>query len=288
MAITDAASAAVVVGVDGSDASLAAVRWAATQAALEARPLTLIHAATWNSPKADVDLRAVAAALHAEAQTVVRQACAAVKDLLPEARLRSAAVVGDPRSVLIEASNHAFLLVVGSRGRGPVKSLVLGSVGTAVTQHASCPVVVRRPHEEGTGGRGVLVGTDGLRASEAAVEWAYHHAGLRQMPLTLVRTVLTGQSVAPIAPEESGHEVLWAQLDEVARRFGRRHPHVHTHLRVVRGLPEEALAHAASGMDLVVAGRHVRRSVVRLLDHDVATRLVENAPCYVAVVPGRR
>src|SRR5690606_18269654 len=121
-----------------------------------------------------------------------------------------------------------------------------------------CPVVVRRPHEDDEGGMGILVGTDGTRDSEPAVDWAFHQAALRRMPLTLVRTVFDGLPAGTVSPDEPGHEALLAQVDEVAQRFGRSHPHVDVHPRLERGLADEALARAASGMDMVVVGTHVR------------------------------
>jgi len=277
---------AVVAAVDGSDASVAALDWAADQAILARRPLTIIHAVPSGSTSTqDVPREATAASARADGSAVVSQACGLVEARHHAPDVRSGVVSGDPRRVLLDASEHAFLLVVGSRGRGPLKSLLLGSVGVTLTQHARCAVVVRRPHRVEAGSRGIVVGTDGVRHSEAAIEWAYRQAALRDMPLTVVRTLVDGPSVGSIAADEPGYDGLWAQLDAVAQQFGHRHPSVEVLLRLERGLPGEALAHAAAGMDTLVVGTHVRRSVLRALDHDVTTRLVETAPCCVTVVP---
>ncbi len=285
MGVREQAAGAVVVAVDGSAASVAALHWAADQAVLTRRPLTIIHAAPDRNIATGIASETLATAVPADGFHVVAQACAVVEERHHLPQIRSGVVRGDPRTVLLDVSEHAYLLVVGSRGRGPVKSLLLGSVGVALAQHARCPVVVRRPHEADAGGRGILVGTDGVRHSEPAVDWAYRQAALREMPLTLVRTFADGPSVGSISADEPGHEVLWAQLNAVAQQFGRRHPSVEVSLRLERGLPGEALAHAAAHMDTVVVGTHVRRSVLRVLDPDVTTRLVETAPCCVAVVP---
>lgn len=284
--LVEKAAGAVVVGVDGSEASVAALHWASAQAVLERRPLAVIHAAMSSGiPTEGVTSETITDATYAVGRAVVRQACDLVEGRPPVPELRSEVVVGDPRAVLLGASEHAFLLVLGSRGRGPVRSLLLGSLGVSLTQHARCPTVVRRPHGTDAGGRGILVGTDGLRQSEPAVDWAYHQAALRSMPLTLVRTVVHGPPVGDISAEERGRDGLWAQLDAVVQQFGRRHPSVEVTLRLERGYPDVALARAASGMDTVVVGTHVRRSALRALDLDVTTRLVETAPCCVAVVP---
>jgi nucleotide-binding universal stress UspA family protein len=286
MGIARASAGAVVVAVDGSDASLAALHWGADQALLTRRPLALLHAAmTSGATSRDVAAETTAAAAQAHGRAVVARARDLVEERHQLPELRSEVIVGDPRRVLLDASEHAFLLVLGSRGRGPVKSLLLGSVGVTLAHRAACPVVVRRPHGSDGGRLGIVVGTDGVRHSEPAVEWAYGQAALRGMRLTLVRAFVDGPSAGTLPADEPGHEVLWSQLDAVAQQFARRHPSVEVSLLLERGLPGEALARAAAGMDTVVVGTHVRRAVLRVLDVDVTTRLVETAPCCVAVVP---
>src|SRR6478736_648774 len=77
------------------------------------------------------------------------------------------------------------MVVLGSRGRGRVSSLLLGSVGVAVVGHATCPVVVRRPARDRVR-RGVLVGTDLTDDSRPALEFAYGLASVRHLTLTVL------------------------------------------------------------------------------------------------------
>jgi nucleotide-binding universal stress UspA family protein len=287
MSVRDLAGA-VVVGVDGSEAAMHALDWAAHQARLEDRPLTLLHVATLGTVAGlGVDTRAISSVMQSEGRAVLQRASerAAAHGV---GAIHSELLMDDPRSVLLDASRHAHLVVVGSRGRGPVASLLLGSVGVALTQHAACPVVVRRPGAAPRPGLGVLVATDGLAHSEPAVEWGARVAELRQRPLTLVRTVFDGLPPGRVDPDDGTHADVWAGLRAAAERVGRARPSLEVSLRVQRGLADEALVRAAAGMDVLVLGPHARRSMLDILDLDVTTRLVERAPCVVAVVPADR
>ena len=141
----------VVVGVDGSTSAGHALDWAIDQAAAEKRPLTLVCAeASLDDP---------------DGQATLEEARAQVSRKAPELDVHQLLIVADPREVLLQLSRQAALVVVGSRGRGPVLSLLLGSVGVAVSRHASCPVVVVRPGNPGLVRHGVLVGVDAGESS---------------------------------------------------------------------------------------------------------------------------
>lgn len=284
MGLTDNVAGAVVVGVDGSEASLSALDWAADQARLEDRALTLVHAATLGTIVGkDVDTRTISAVLRAQGRAVLERAYRRAEE--HDVRVvHSDLVMEDPRTALLDASRRAHMVVVGSRGRGRVASLLLGSVGVALSQHGRCPVVVCRPVTSSSGG-GVLVGVDGLDHSDPALEWGARVAALRGCPLTLVRTVFDGLPPGRVPPDGGAHEAAWTQLRAISARVRRDHPALDVSLRVERGLANEAIVRAATGMDIVVLGFHARRSVFDVLDLDVTTNVVEQAPCRVAVVP---
>jgi len=137
----------VVVGVDASPLSDAALGFAFEEAAMRGLGLTAVH--VWSEPAvADAmlplvydigDLRDGAARLLAESLAGWREKYPAV-DVLPQV------VRGRPAQVLVEAAAQAALVVVGSRGRGGFTGLLLGSVSRAVLHHATAPVaVVHRP-----------------------------------------------------------------------------------------------------------------------------------------------
>jgi nucleotide-binding universal stress UspA family protein len=287
MGLTDKVDDAVVVGVDGSASSLAALDWAADQAHLEGRALTLVHAATLGAVTTrEVDSHSVSALLHAEGRAVLQQAHRRVArrqvgDVLSEVAL------DDPATLLVEASRHAALVVVGSHGRGPLASRLLGSVGVHLARHARCPVVVCRPGGwQGGGEDGVVVGMDGPGRPGPALEWAARLADLRQLPLTVVHAA-PDRPDGTVPVDEPGHEVLRGQLHEAARGLRDRHPDLRVSLRLVGGRPDRALVHAAAGADVLVIGAHARTHLLRAGEHDVTSRTLERAPGVVAVVPGR-
>jgi len=139
----------IVVGVDGSDSSLDALRWAAREAELRDAELLVVMA--WQLPVVGPYLPAMpldAKAWEDGARQRLSEALTAVfGDKLP-AWVRAELRPGPPASVLVEAGRDADLVVVGSRGHGGFVGALLGSVSTAVVHHAACPVLVVRQESE--------------------------------------------------------------------------------------------------------------------------------------------
>ncbi|OZB85968.1 MAG: hypothetical protein B7X41_02410 [Microbacterium sp. 14-71-5] len=136
--------APVLVGVDGSDSSLDALRYAAKIAAALGAPLRAIT--TWDYP-ALIDLCPTPGWIPDEdAADILNAAIGNVFAGDPPAELSAAVVAGPPASVLIKESRDAEMLVLGSRGRGGFTGLLLGSVSSTCSTHAHCPVLIVR-HE---------------------------------------------------------------------------------------------------------------------------------------------
>ena len=267
----------IVVGVDGSGSSDQALAWAVRHAQLEHRALTIAHAvpSTLN-PAGDLAAgHRVVAAAHDEAR---RRA--------PGLEVHEVVSAVDPRSLLIELSEHAATVVVGSRGRGPLASMLLGSVGAALARHAHCPVVVHRPTRPGLVRRGVLVGVDGAVDSTDVLEHAFRLASQRGLPLTVLHCYgdvlaasAAGQFAPPVDPVD--HEVL---LSESMAGMREKFPDVHVTVDVVRRAPEGALVAMAKHMDLVVVGAHHGGLASAVMFGSVAATVVEHATCPVMVV----
>lgn len=130
-----AAAARVVVGVDGSAASVQALQLASRLApALEA---TIEAVACWDSPR-PLPL----GSLEEEMERVLEEAVQRAFGSSPPATLTSSVARGHPAEVLLEKARGARLLILGRRGQGGFRGLLLGSVSSACVEHAACPVLV--------------------------------------------------------------------------------------------------------------------------------------------------
>jgi nucleotide-binding universal stress UspA family protein len=134
----------IVVGVDGSAASKAALAWAVGQAKLSGAVVEAV--AAWQVPLA---LRTpwppgLTTDFQATATDELGQAVADVAGSAGPVEIRSKVVEGNPAQVLLDESAAADLLVVGNRGHGGFAKALLGSVSQNCVHHATCPVVVVR------------------------------------------------------------------------------------------------------------------------------------------------
>jgi nucleotide-binding universal stress UspA family protein len=134
----------IVVGVDGSQSSFDALSWAGRQAAMTSSSLEVVTTWEWPSsygwavpvpedfdPEGDV---------HRTLEATV----APVRAAHPDVPITAKVVSGHPAPVLVEASEGAVLLVVGSRGHGEFVGMFIGSVSEYCAAHAHCPVLVHR------------------------------------------------------------------------------------------------------------------------------------------------
>jgi nucleotide-binding universal stress UspA family protein len=134
----------IVVGIDGSPSSLAALQWAARQAEFTGSVLEVLI--VWQWPMSYGFAMPVASDFHpaTDAGKVLDNAIGEVRKVHPEVEIRSSIIEGFPAQVLAEASKDAELVVVGSRGHGEFAGLLLGSVSEHCMTHAHCPVLVMR------------------------------------------------------------------------------------------------------------------------------------------------
>jgi nucleotide-binding universal stress UspA family protein len=264
--IGGARQSAVVVGVDGSAASDAAVHWAADEAAMRGLPIKLINVV------APTLLSSAAAPNHTirqdqldQARQILDQARRVVdeapgekpRDILTE--LRYASVV----PTLVDASSDAQMIVIGRNGLSGWAPDVPGSVTSGLLHHAHCPVAVLHAPEsaqhEIAQDAPILVGIDGSAASEAAVALAFDEAARRRVPLVVLHA-WSDVGVFPILDmdwrtyRDEGDEVLGERL----AGWQERYPEVQVRRRLVCDVPARWLIDESKNAQLVVLGSRGR------------------------------
>ncbi|MEZ7127995.1 universal stress protein [Nonomuraea sp. AD125B] len=271
--------------MDGSRTGLEAAAWAGAEAALRRTPLTVAHAvARWVAENDSGRYAEVGRWLREGGATVLAAAEDRVRRENPYVELHTELLPGDPRAALVEAAADAELLVVGSRGIGGIRGLLVGSVAHGVAAHARTDVVLV-PARPATGTRGEIVaGVDGSPHGLRALDFALTEAGRRGVPLRAVHGWAWPQvtGFGPADPD-SEQDVLRELRTLVAERH-ERHPGVTVVTEVVHGHPVEVLKEAAAGADLLVVGSRGRSSFAGLILGSVSQALLHHAPCPLAVV----
>lgn len=278
----------IVVGFDGSEPAMRAVRWAAAEAALRKDPLRVIQ--SWRErwiggpslAEAWIDPDAETQAARAELDAFV----GAVRREHPDLEITADILGSRPAEELVRAADdaHAALLVVGSRGRGGFASLLLGSTSRRVAADARCPVIVVRGTTWSNGP--IVVGVDGSDASRSALVWAAHHADRHERPL---HAVLAWTDLVPVGahgpePLRAGYTSLDAEraLRAIVEETLDGHPWAGLDLQVTAARPAAALLDAAEEASLLVVGATDRGAIGDL--GSVTWQVLHHAPCTVAVV----
>jgi nucleotide-binding universal stress UspA family protein len=290
-------TAPVLVGVDGSDHSLAALDFAADEALLRDSALRIVTVIHWpahatgappeRGPEIDGTLMRDA---RSEADAAARRAARRH----PGLRVTTDVITGTPAGVLIEESDTAELLVVGPRGQGGFAGLVTGSAVTQVAMNARCPVVVaRRPREAGPeGAEGpVVVGFDGSPHSLRAVEFAFDEASRRGVPLVAV-SVWRPPPHPPNGGQKRAEEEADAAEAEIARVLAdalaaprRDYPGLVVRTELIRSTDtEETLVRRSAGAALIVVGSRGRGELAGSVLGSVGQALVHHAASPVAIV----
>lgn len=268
-------SAAIVVGVDGSSSSLDAVGWAARAAELRGAALKLVSAyqvhALYTSfvtlpAHIDSQERAAADTILAGASLVARRSVLAPDGL----SISVESLVGPTIATMIDQSSDASMIVLGTRGNGDYFAQMLGSVSTAVSAQAHCPVViVPRSVSIESARDSVIVGLDGSTSNQRSIQLAFEEASLHG----------TGLVAVHVSPENStGHSIL----TECLAGWEGKYPQVVVTRTVLHGNVVERILELAQRAQSVVigSGRHsgissrLLSSTVRSLAHRVDCPLI--------------
>ncbi|MFF4242496.1 universal stress protein [Actinomadura geliboluensis] len=284
----------IVVGVDGSEASLRAVDWAAAEAVRREASLHLVYVVTpWLFDVPD-DRRAaqVRKQMLDDGRRVVDIGAARAREGAPGLEVTGEQTGGQPAEVLIDRARDALMLVTGPRGTGGLTGLVLGSVANQVAAHAPCPVVVVRPSEPSERGE-IVVGVDGSQAGAGAIGFAFEEASVRgaRLRALLAWTHPVSSGPGDMVPLVHDLGILAADEQRLLSEAlaGRRaeYPDVEVVAETVRGRAARVLAEASGHADLLVVGSRGRGGFAGLLLGSVGHAMLMRARCPVAVVSGR-
>jgi nucleotide-binding universal stress UspA family protein len=275
----------IVVGVDGSTASTAAVRWAARWAAMRNTGLTIVHASPpmvpmsslveWMGPTPSEVLRVQ----EEQARRLIDDAAKTANDTADGLRLQAKAIAAEPVPALLELSNEAQIVAVGRRGMSSLAGVLLGSVSIAMIHRARCPVAVihdESPAEAASTDAPVLVGIDGSPASEQATAIAFDEASWRGVELVALHAAYDSDPFGI-------HQLEWAAVEPKAHKalaerlagWQERYPDVRVRRVVVFDQPAHHLVEQAKTAQLVVVGTRGHGEFTGLLLGSVSAAVVQ-------------
>lgn len=287
----------IVIGVDGSETSAHALRWATREGHLRHQGVTAIlawglmnqrHPDRSQAFDPDYDVDDARRTLRTYVSDAVGPEAADQITLLPRNDL--------PDRALIEASKDASLLVLGGRGLGGFRGMLLGAVTYHCLHHAACPVaIVHAPVEEPEAGQTerIVVGVDGSATAHRALLWAVEEARLRQASLEIVHSWHAyyggggAYGLAVVDPtlfEEPAQELLDRCLDGVDVA-GLIAPPKRT---LVCDAAAHALLTASKEAHLLVTGSRGIGGFAGLLVGSTTSQVVHHATCPVVVIPTDR
>ncbi len=276
----------IIVGIDGSIYATEALRWAVDQGEQLGRPVTAVMA--WGY----MDQHHLEPEVRFEPGYSSDVAAKVLAELVTSALgeghdVECRAICDLPARALLDASGGADLLVVGARGMGGFKGLLLGSVSRKILCHAACPVAVVRDDERGIDRHApVVVGIDGSGPAQRALAWAVDHARATDRPLHVLNAWQLPYTFAGIMtlarPAEFptvSERFIQEQLDRVDTTG------VIVKARPVVGRASAALLEASCGAAVTVVGSRGHSPLAATVLGSVSEQVSHHALSPVVVVP---
>lgn len=288
----------IIVGMDNSPSAATALRWAVREASLHGWDVTAVLVWSYLDQQKTTSSGSFDPAYgQGNAQAALD---AAVELSMGEEVARTIerkAVCDLPAAALLRESEKADLLVVGARGLGGFRSLLLGSVSEQCLHHAACPVAVIRsadsstqpPGETGDEAERIVVGIDGSEDAQLALRWALDEARARGAAVEAVyawRSPVAGLGNAVITLDSASIEAdARLELDRALDAEDTAGLAAPVERVVMVGPSAQVILHAARGADLVVLGSRGLGGFKGLLLGSVSHQVARHAVCPVVVVP---
>lgn len=289
---------AVIVGVDGSTAAQAALVWAAEAAARRREQLRIVHGlgipmGTFANSKSE--RYGASQAARDAGQTLLTESAEYARGARPDLDVATVLAPEDAPAVLLNEARHGDVVVVGSRGLGAVRAIMLGSVSVRTSSHAPCPVVIVPEADDQDRHRGrVVVGVDGSDSSHRALRFALHHAlatGSEVMVVNSWEVPLPADEASLAADAQSLHEEVFDRQSEevvagvLAEVIDDRTQDLEISAVRMQANPVEALLKAGEDADLIVVGSRGRGGVQGLVMGSTSQGVLHHARGPVAVLP---
>lgn len=278
----------IVVGVDGSDPALAALRWSARLAHATGARIEVVTVAS------QLPLVAPLGVAWNRGEDALAQAHRAQEHTLDavdheDVELVTSVQDGQPAGVLLDSADGADLLVLGTHGYGAVESALLGSIGRQVATHAPCPTVLV-PADPGTLER-FVVGVDGSEEALHALRWAVDlaravGAGIEVVTAYHYTPVGVGSPWVPPVPVAGEHDMRDSARDVLDNAVGQAEAaDVVVERTVAEGGAAMRLRDRAEDADLLVVGSRGHGGFTGLLLGSVSRRCLSHPVRPVTVVP---
>ncbi|MBX9389464.1 universal stress protein [Streptomonospora nanhaiensis] len=278
----------MLVGVDGSAASLLAVEWAACDAAARGLRLLLLYGSPLPAARQPLERQRGYEEYYDRLLRTAEEHAKACEASIP---VTSEVVYDPPEHALVAPRPEVARIVVGLRGRGGFPGLKIGSVAYKVASHADVPVTVVGP-ERPTPPRGgaVVVGVDGSPGGSAALAEAFEVCAMRNARLHAIHAErLFTDPMVGYLPSEPAYLGPWGAetertVDGILAPWKRAYPDVAVSRNVEWDDPVHALATASRDAQLVVVGARGRRGLPYLALGSVTHGLLHHALCPLTVV----